>query len=64
MQVLFFRHTIDELDKLAGNCHAAADAALEAEGGGSATMSAAADAVVGELAQPSTVATAKVEPVG
>ena len=34
-QVLFFRHTIDELEKLLGNCHAAADAAREATRGGS-----------------------------
>ena len=41
MQVLFFRHTIDELNKLLGNCHAAADAARESEGGGSAKPPAA-----------------------
>ena len=40
-QVLFFRHTIDELNKLLGNCHAAADAARESEGGGSAKRAAA-----------------------
>ena len=61
--MLFCRHTIDELNKLAGNCHAAADAALEAEGGGSASKSTEADAVVGEPAQPSTVASVKDEPV-
>lgn len=33
MQVLFFQHTVDELDKPAGKCHAAPNAALAVEGG-------------------------------
>ena len=32
LQVLFFRHTISELETLLGNCHTAADAAAAAEG--------------------------------
>jgi hypothetical protein len=59
--VLFFRHTIDELDKLTGNCHAAADAALEAEGG-SASKAPEADVAVGEPAHPTSVASATDEP--